>query len=72
MPRIAAEGKSSIWSLRCHGSLEAHRVLTIEVEPTTRKVVTALGKCNSFPDPEDRLVMEMWAEAEGLEIDRWV
>ena len=67
-----AKRTTSIWSLRCHGSLESHRVLTIEVSPTNRTIVTALGKCNSDPKPGVRSVMEMWAEQERLEIGRWV
>ena len=67
-----AKRTTSIWSLRCHGSLESHRVLTIEVLPTTRMIITALGKCNSDPKPDARSVMEKWAEQERLEIGRWV
>lgn len=66
------KGRSSIWSLQAHGSLETHRVLTIEVDPATRRIVTALGNCNSSPDAEARQVMEMWAEQEELEIGSWV
>lgn len=59
----------SIWSLQSHGSLKSHRVLTIEVLPTTRTIVTALGKCNADPEPDARRIMEMWAEQQGLGID---
>ena len=67
-----AKRTTSIWSLRCHGSLESHRVLTIEVLPTTRMIITAQGKCNSEPKPDARSVMEMWAAQQGLEIGMWV
>ncbi|MCA9069426.1 MAG: PcfJ domain-containing protein, partial [Planctomycetaceae bacterium] len=67
-----AKGESSIWSLRCQGALESQRVLTIEVDPEARMIVTALGECNSLPKPNARTVMELWAEAEGLKIARWV
>jgi hypothetical protein len=50
--------------------LESHRVVTIEVLPKTRTIVTALGKRNSDPEPEARRIMELWAEQQGLEIDR--
>lgn len=67
-----AERATSIWSLRCHGSLESHQVLTMEVIPEERKIVTALGKCNSPPKPDARGIMEKWAEQEGLTISKWV
>jgi len=63
---------SSIWSLKCHGSLESHRMLTIEVDPKDRMIVTALGNCNSAPKAAARKIMGMWAEQEKLKIARWV
>jgi hypothetical protein len=58
--------------MQCHGSLDSHRVLTIQVLPATRKIITALGRCNTRPRPDARQVMTMWAEKEGLEIAPWV
>ena len=46
-----AKRSTSIWSMQCHGSLESHRVLTIEVIPKEREIVTALGRYNSEPKP---------------------
>lgn len=64
--------RTSIWSLRCHGSLQSHRILTIEVLPSNQLIFTALGKCNQSPTAEAREMMEMWAEQEGLKIGCWV
>jgi hypothetical protein len=47
-------------------------MLTIEVDPLDRTIVTELGNCNSAPKPAARRIMEMWAEQEKLEIARWV
>lgn len=64
--------RSSIWSLRRHTFLEDQRVLTIEIEPKTRTIVTALGKCNSRPNKETRAIIQHWAEQEDLRIADWV
>lgn len=65
-------GDSSIWSLQCEGSLERARLLTIQVLPRDRRIVTALGRCNTRPKPESRHIMERWAASENLEIASWV
>ncbi len=67
-----ARGRTSIWSLRCHGTLSTHRVLTIEVNPQEKQIVTALGNCNSRPKPEARKIMATWASQQHLTIARWV
>ena len=44
-------GKSSIWSLRLETPEwpEARRIMTIEVDPETKTIVQARGKCNVVP-----------------------
>ncbi|MEK6235788.1 MAG: PcfJ domain-containing protein, partial [Planctomycetales bacterium] len=49
-------GISSIWSLKCSGSRTDRRMLTIEVDPKSRRIVEALGKCNRYPTEEARRV----------------
>jgi hypothetical protein len=63
-----ARRETSIWSMSRHGSLESHRVLTIEVIPATRTIVRALGSCNGPPQRDARKMMQMWAQREGLGI----
>jgi hypothetical protein len=67
-----AKQLTSIWSMQCHGSLESHHVLTIQVDASQRRIVRALGKCNSPPKSDARQIMEMWAQQEGLTIANWV
>lgn len=69
-----ASGRGSIWSMRRGGTLHHQHVLTIEVDPTKRQIVTALGKRNARPKPlsESRRIMEKWAHQEGLDIASWV
>lgn len=62
------QGGSSIWSMMTHGTLTSRRVLTIEVEPRTRRIVQARGRCNIAPTPEARRVMLQWADREGLSV----
>ncbi len=66
------DGQTSIWSLKRHGLYQAHRVLTIELDPQSREVVTALGKQNSSPTTMARRVMERWAQRNQLSIASWV
>jgi hypothetical protein len=67
-----ARRETSIWSMRCHGSLESHRVLTIQLVPATRTIVRALGSCNRPPKRDARQMLHMWAKREGLGIAKWV
>ena len=55
---LCAKGESSIWSMRRGGAFEMRRELTIEVDPKSRRIVTALGRRNSRPRPEARRIME--------------
>lgn len=61
-------GETSIWSMMTHGTLTSRHVLTIEVEPRTRRIVQARGRCNFSPTPEARRVMLQWADREGLNV----
>ncbi len=70
--RYCAARRSSIWSLRRHTFMGDQRVLTIEIQPETRTIVTALGKCNSCPTEESRAVLRHWAEEENLRIADWI
>lgn len=60
------ERTSSIWSVRIQRSGTPKRMVTIEVDPKTRKIVQARGKCNSTPTLESKQVLRFWAEREGL------
>lgn len=59
---------SSIWSMMCTSYLGQERVLTIEVNSSTRMIVQAKGKRNSRPSPAARRIMEKWAAQEGLRV----
>ena len=63
---------SSIWSLRRQGSRTVQRIATIEVDLATRRIVTALGRCNTRLTRESREVMLVWAEREGFAVAGWV
>ena len=62
-------GRSSIWSLRCTDATGCDRpVLTIQVDPATRRIVQAKGHANSRPTPDARRILQLWADQEQLEI----
>ncbi len=63
---------TSIWSLQRAGVFGPRRVLTIEVDPRQRKVITALGKGNSPPRAAAREVLRRWASEQRLSIACWV
>lgn len=73
------EGKSSIWSLRLETPEwpEARRIMTIEVDPETKTIVQARGKCNVVPSDKScpkRLklapnLLRQWAARSGLRLD---
>lgn len=65
-------GITSIWSMRHEGILDGDRVLTIEVRPRSRRIVTALGYCNRRPRPDERRVLETWAGRAGLTVSPYV
>jgi hypothetical protein len=71
-----ASGRSSIWSMRVVAGPEARpqRVMTIEVNPKTRRVTEARGKCNQVPGRsgkcgrlnEGLTVLRRWAQQQDL------
>lgn len=65
-------GQTTIWSLRSHGLTSDRRVLTIELNPKQRRVVTALGYRNRRPSADARRVMERWARLNHLSVASWV
>lgn len=61
-------GRSSIWSLRLHRGGTPKRMVTIEVDPSNRRIIDAKGKSNSSLPLPAKEVIHRWAEFEGLEI----
>ena len=64
-----AKGRSTIWSLGSESSEGRRRLVTIEVDPETRRVVQASMKCNEAPDEPCMAILKEWATHEGLEVD---
>ncbi len=61
-----AHGQTSIWSMQVENQRGRHRVSTIEIDPTKRRICEARGKCNRLPTTAERKVVERWAAQEGL------
>jgi hypothetical protein len=71
MPSLATQGrlphgKSSIWSMQLETRQGRRRILTIAVEPTTRRIWQARRKCNALPSAVEKTILAMWAERERL------
>ena len=63
--------RSSIWSLAVESANgQSRRMLTIEVEIRSRRIVQVRGKRNRFPDARAAQVVARWAEQQGLHVDR--
>ena len=60
--------RTSVWSMQVENQKGRHRVLTIEVDLTTRTVCQARRKCNRLPQPNEREVIERWAGQQGLRV----
>lgn len=67
-----ARGTASIWSLRRPEKDGFTPLLTIEVDPRTRRVVQARRKRNAFPDAATTSLLQRWARWARLEIAGWV
>jgi hypothetical protein len=61
-------GHCSIWSLKVDRFGTAERAVTIEVRNYSHRIVQVRGKCNRWPTEEERAVLELWAQKNGLNI----
>ncbi len=61
--------ETTIWSMRFENAGRRYRVLTIEVDPTTRTIRQARRRSNALPNAKLRGVLEQWATQEGLRIE---
>jgi hypothetical protein len=59
-------GQTTIWSLQLETRRGRRRVLTIELDPSTRSVRQARRKCNRLPSEAERGVVQRWAAQESL------
>lgn len=64
--RSCFHGKTTIWSMKREVNQSTKRMLTIEVDPFSRKICQARGKCNSKPDKNSLRIMNKWMQREGL------
>jgi PcfJ-like protein len=60
--------RSSIWSVQVETRQGRARVMTVEVEPGSRRVQQARGKRNAAPSDAAKVVLARWADRERLEI----
>lgn len=70
--RACTEGETSIWSMRVHEGGQRWRRVTIELNPESRRIVTALGYSNRRVMRSERRIMECWAAAHRLAVASWI
>jgi hypothetical protein len=64
-----AKRNSTIWSLGSEAAGGRQRVLTVEVDPKTKRVVQASMKRNEDPDEPCKSILNEWAIQEGLKVE---
>lgn len=60
---------TTIWSAGIEGPEGRRRVVTVEVNPASRKVVQAKATCNEEPDEPCLAILNRWAAQEGLVVE---
>jgi hypothetical protein len=60
----------SIWSMQVETKRGQHRALTIEVDLLSKTIWQVRGKCNRMPTVEELAIVERWAAAEGMKLDK--
>jgi PcfJ-like protein len=68
---ICARRETSIWSMRFENDDRRFRVMTIEVDLTTRTICQAKRRGNAPPNEKALGVMKLWAEREGFKFGFW-
>lgn len=65
------EGSTTIWSMQFEECADRgkQRILTIEVDPETRRIRQAKGRRNVAPDEPSLSILHYWATREGLLCD---
>ncbi len=66
-----ARRATSIWSMRFEDGERRFRVMTIEVDPTTRTIRQARRRGNAPPNEKALSVMKRWAGSQGLKFEFW-
>ena len=63
---------SSIWSMETEDQNGRRKVLTIEVLLPQKRIREVRGKGNRLPTPEEKSIIEKWADQEGLQLARYI
>lgn len=66
-----ARRTTSIWSMRFENDERRFRVMTIEVDLSTRTICQARRRYNVPPNEKALGVLRRWAEQEGLKLAFW-
>ena len=69
--RDCLEARTSIWAMESRDLLRTQPLLTIEVDPRSRKIVQISGLRNRSPRTQEISIISKWAKQESLSINRW-
>jgi hypothetical protein len=70
--QACAQGETSIWSLELEDAIGKRKVLTIEVNRTTRIIRQAKGKQNRLPTEQQLELLRRWSQEASLVLAKWV
>lgn len=66
------KGDCAIFTMRTSTMLyNDRRQVTIEVDPSRKTVTQARGLANRIPKPQEKAVLQKWANARGLKVNLW-
>jgi hypothetical protein len=62
------QGKSTIWTMEVESAEGRQKILTVEMQPTTKVICQARGKRNARPGAKHREILRRWAAGAGLRL----
>lgn len=67
-----AEKRTSIWSLSVSDKMGTRKMLTIDLQVPTKKIMEARGKYNEKPTSEGLRIIDIWARVHKLTVSNWL
>jgi hypothetical protein len=68
-----SSGRCSVWSMKVRNPDNSLvRLLTLEVDNSSRSIRQSRGKYNALPNIKSNDIMNRWATAAGLTVSRWL
>jgi hypothetical protein len=65
---LVKKGPCSIWSMRKRRGDLVRRATTIQLNHASRRIVQCRGPCDRQPKPEEKAILKLWAQENGLSV----